>query len=150
MKKQEGFTLIELMVTIAIIAILASIALPAYNSYVLRSKLAEVYANLGNFRVQMEQYYQDNRNYGTSGTLVCGVVPPAGKYFTYTCTPSTDPGTGYQAYIASATGVTTDSTKGFTFTIDQGNNKKTTVTSAVPQGWSGNTGCWITKQGGAC
>ncbi|KXS31909.1 MAG: putative Tfp pilus assembly protein, major pilin PilA [Candidatus Gallionella acididurans] len=154
MKKQKGFTLIELMVTVAVVSILASIALPAYNSYVLRSKLAEAYANLGNFRVQMEQFYQDNRNYGStacgvdsSGNVVVAIpAAPVVKYFTYTCSM----GNGAQSYIATATGVTTDSTKGFAFTIDQSNNKATTVTSAVLPGWIGNTGCWVTKQGGAC
>jgi type IV pilus assembly protein PilE len=150
MKMQTGFTLIELMVTVAIVAILATIALPAYNSYVLRGKLAEAYTNLANMRVQLEQYYQDNRDYGSTAT-VCGVaVPifPAARYFSYTC--NWGAGASPQFFTVTATGVATDITKGFAFTIDQGNNKGTTVTAAVPVGWSGNNTCWVTKQGGTC
>ena len=157
MKKQKGFTLIELMVTVAVVSILATIALPAYNSYVLRAKLAEAYTNLANARVQLEQYYQDNRNYGSTASTCVGMpnIPDA-RYFSYTCNwtvaspPNPTTGGTDQFFTVTATGVTTDNTNGFIFTIDQGNNKATTVTSAVPPGWIGNTGCWVTKQGGAC
>ena len=81
-KQSNGFTLIELMITIAIIAILASIALPSYNSYVARSKIAEATSELSQWRNAAERYYQDNRNY----TDVCDDTGPVGaKYFTYSC-----------------------------------------------------------------
>jgi len=58
MKKQRGFTIIELMIAVAIIAILAAIALPAYNDYIQRGKLTEAFTGLADFRVRMEQFYQ--------------------------------------------------------------------------------------------
>ena len=152
MKMQKGFTLIELMIAVAVVGILATIALPAYGNYVLRGKLAEAYTNLANLRVQLEQFYQDNRNYGstacgtdTSGTAV--VAMPAGVHFSYSCNLT---GGNNQFFTVTATGLPTDSTKGFAFTIDQGNNKATIVTAAVPPGWSGSTTCWVTKPGGTC
>lgn len=163
MKIQKGFTLIELMIAVAVVGILATIALPAYGTYVLRGKLAEAPTNLANLRVQLEQFYQDNRNYGSAASA-CGVdalgnvvvMMPAGVHFSYSCNwtvaspPNATTGGTNQFFTVTATGLPTDSTKGFAFTIDQSNNKATTVTAVVPPGWSGSTTCWVTKPGGTC
>jgi type IV pilus assembly protein PilA len=58
MKKQQGFTLIELMIVVAIIGILAAIALPAYQDYTIRSKLSEVPSLAGSNKLAVEEYYQ--------------------------------------------------------------------------------------------
>ncbi len=159
-KPQHGFTLIELMVTVVIVSILTAIALPAYNNYVLRGKLTEAFTNLANLRVQLEQFYQDNRNYGSSAAA-CGIdgsgntiVPmpstPTVKYFTYSCNWGAGAGAGTSAnqfFTVTATGVATGNTNGFAFTIDQSNNKATTL---APAGWQTSTTCWVTKPGGAC
>ncbi len=63
MNLQKGFTLIELLVVVAIIAILASVAMPLYTDYVIRSKTSEATSTLATMRVQMEQSFQDNRTY---------------------------------------------------------------------------------------
>src|SRR4051812_35807009 len=63
MKKPGGFTLIEILIAVAIVGILAAIALPSYNQYVVRGKLAEAYSSLLSARVQSEQWFQDNRTY---------------------------------------------------------------------------------------
>jgi prepilin-type N-terminal cleavage/methylation domain-containing protein len=74
MRFKQGFTLIELMITVAIIAILAAIAVPNYTDYITRSKFTEAHGMLGDLRVKMEQYYMDNRRYGTTvGGGVCGI-----------------------------------------------------------------------------
>lgn len=54
MKKQSGFTLIELMIVVAIVAILAAIALPAYQQYTLRAKYSEVVAAAGPAKTAFE------------------------------------------------------------------------------------------------
>jgi type IV pilus assembly protein PilE len=145
-RMSSGFTLIELMIVVAIMAILAAIALPIYRDYVTRSKLTEAQNLLTNYRTKMEQYFQDNHVYSTTATsTVCGATLPTApsNYFTYTCeakTPTT--------YVATATGVAAQGTGNFKYTIDNLNNR----TSAVPSGWTlpNPNNCWVLRKGGGC
>ncbi len=69
---QQGFTLIEVMIVVVIVAILSSVAYPAYTDYVRRRQLQEAFTNLANYRIQMEPYYQDNRRYtATTASTTC-------------------------------------------------------------------------------
>jgi type IV pilus assembly protein PilE len=127
--EDKGFTLIELMIAIAIIAILAAIAIPNYSKYIVRSKLSESTSALADVRVRMEQFYQDNRNYGN--TTSCSntslpVDPPASDYFTFTCGTTT----GAQSYTITASsqaGKGLGASAGhYAYTVNQSNQKSTT------------------------
>ena len=142
-KYVRGFSLVELVIAVAIIGILVTVALPAYDGYVRRGKAAEATATLADLRVKMEQYFQDNRTYVGADALVPGpCVPPAGstKYFTYACVlaPTT--------YLITATGVTAQGMDAglFSFSINELN-----VKSSVFDGVTGGT-CWLTSKGGSC
>lgn len=141
MKRQVGgFSLIEIMVVIAILGILLAIAVPQYGEYVRKSSLVEANTNLSDWRVRMEQYYQDNRTYVAGGT--CGVAVPTGTYFTYTCSAVTT-----DTYTLQAAGKSTGKASGFTYTINQQNQR---VTLAYPAGFASvvtPAPCWITSKG---
>jgi type IV pilus assembly protein PilE len=145
----EGFTLIELMIAVAIIGILLSIALPNYSDYIIRSRITEATSALSAKRAQMEMYFDNQRTY--VGSPVCPEEPPedtlTSKVFKFKCDPAADATT----YTLLATGV--GAMAGFGFSIDQGNTK---LTTAVPSGWTIHTTdgvpdkCWITNKAGAC
>ena len=71
-KKQQGFTLIELMIVIAIVGILAAIALPAYQDYTVRAKMSEALANLAEAKTTVAEYYSAN-NYMPADATVAGI-----------------------------------------------------------------------------
>ena len=143
MKTNRGFTLIELMVTIAIVAILAAIALPNYTDYLRRGRVPEATSGLADMRVKLELAFQDNRSY--AGASVCGANLPTSKYFTFACNPAPTATT----YTAVATGI--GPMTGFTFSVNQANARSTTLTSATTWVPSDTTfGCWVTKKGETC
>lgn len=143
----NGFTLVEVMVTIAIIAILAGIALPSYTDYVRRGQLPEAFNYLSDYRVKMEQYYQDNRGYGTLGGTACAnaagapswanFTPASAKHFAFTCALN---GSGdNQGFTLTATG-NTGKAIGHIYTLNSSNVKSTTQFKG--QSVSGKS-CWL-------
>ncbi|WP_282367091.1 type IV pilin protein [Pseudomonas sp. PS02290] len=69
-RSERGFTLIELMITVAIVAILAAIAYPAYTKYVQRGYRAEGIVMLNDAVARMERYYAQNNSYSASLTAL--------------------------------------------------------------------------------
>ena len=134
MKASKGFTLIELMVAVAVIGILSAIAIPAYNDYVTRGKLAEGIAGLSDGRVKMEQYFLDNKTY------IGGPTPSETTNFRFSLDPA--PTANPDTYTIKATGK--GSLSAFSYTIDESNIKA----SNTP--WGNSTSCWVIKKGGGC
>lgn len=140
-RNQAGFTLIELMVVVAIIAILAAVAMPSYTDYVRRGKIAEATSTLSEMRLKAEKWFSDNRTY------VVGVpdwrVVPGTRYFAYDCgTPTAT------AFTCTAVGIANQGTGGMTYTINQDNTK--TSTFAGLSGWNNSATCWVGKKGDSC
>jgi type IV pilus assembly protein PilE len=121
-----GFTLIELMIVVAIVAILASVALPAYTDYMLRGRLADASNELFALRARMEQFFQDNRTYAGGPCATSTTI----KTFTVVCEADDISATAYQI---TATG--SDSTSGFVYTLDQQGR----TTSQVSSAWGGGS-----------
>ncbi len=149
MRSNSGFTLIEVMITVAIVAILAAIAVPSYNEYVQRARITEATSNLSDMRNKMEQYFQDNRTWTPGGGITppctAGTVAPlpTSQNFTFTC-PVPD---GQYLHVSSPPAMPGTSMNGFTFTINQFNQRATTT---VPAGWTARPNCWVLKRDGSC
>jgi prepilin-type N-terminal cleavage/methylation domain-containing protein len=148
-KAHQGFTLIEVMIVVAIIGILAAIALPSYNDYVLRGYLVDATSGLSAAQADMERYFQDNRTYATVGLSTkspCLTAKTVGK-FEIKCT-----GTGAvtaTTFTLQAVGKS-GSVTAFTYTVDEKGVQGTTIASGGPAGWNSGTSCWITKKGQTC
>ncbi|WP_158120001.1 pilin [Vibrio metoecus] len=69
-KQQQGFTLIELMIVVAIIGVLSAIAVPAYKDYVTKSELASGFATIKSVITPAELYFQENGAISASGNTV--------------------------------------------------------------------------------
>lgn len=76
-RKQRGFTLVELMIAVAIIAILAAIAVPNYSQHLLKSRRAAADSFLMNIAQLQEQYLLDNRSYAPSMAVLLPNVAAA-------------------------------------------------------------------------
>lgn len=151
MKMKNGFTLVEIMITITVVAILVGVALPSYLDNLRRGKIAEATSNLADMRVKMLQYFDDNRTYagGVAGvtapcTAGAGSVPlPAGtRYFTFTCALAAT------TFTITATGIAAQGMDGFVYTVNELNAQTSTMSgNAAAAGYVTNATCWVVRKG---
>ena len=133
----RGFTLIELMIAVAVIGILAAVSYPSYAEHVRQSRVSDALTLLAQYQLSMEQASQDNGNYGVETCAV--TVPASTSYFRLSCVLAA----GGQTFAATATGI--NAMAGFTYTIDDAGTKRTTAyvgASGLP------AACWLTRKGG--
>jgi len=141
----RGFTLLELMIVVAVMGILAAIAIPNYFDQVQRSRITEATTFLGDMRSQMEKFYMDNRTYLNGGNCAVNAAmaahnaDPSAKFAFSAFVPCTA-----TTYRLQAVG--SGPMAGFVYTIDQQNTKVTVSTPLRPT--SGV--CWVSKKDGTC
>ncbi len=149
--RQRGFTLIEVMIVVAIVAILAAVALPSYRDYILRGQLVNATNALAGLRSNMERHFGDNRQYTSITVGAVTYASPcaaaslttlntnelAAQNLTMSCTTLTA-----VAYTLSVSG--NGPIAGFTFTLTEANAQATT---AAPSGWATSTTRWCVRKG---
>jgi type IV pilus assembly protein PilE len=142
MRRQRGMTLIELMIVVVIVAVLASIAVPSYRSYVLRTHRVEAKTALLNLAAAQEKHYLQNNTYAANSALT--TAPPGGLglpattengWYTVAIASGAN-AAGYSA-TATATGTQVDDTDCVSFTITA-----LSVKTAKKQGGAASTVCW--------
>lgn len=139
-QRQSGFTLVELMIVVAIVGILSAIAVPSYNSYVMRARLVEAHGVLASTQNKLEQYWTNHRKYEDFDEADAGRMPEPGLNFDYSLEDPT-----VSSYTLVATGK--NAAAGFVYTIDQAGNRATTE---APEGWVTSDQCWVDRKDGSC
>jgi prepilin-type N-terminal cleavage/methylation domain-containing protein len=142
--RSKGFTLLELMIVVAIVAILTTIAYPNYRDYVIRGQLVDATQGLAAVRANMERYFQDNRSYLAVGAFTppCAAANVAYGRFNISCPPID--ATHFTAIAVGAAAPLS----GFTFTVDQSDNQATVVGPPAPASFQSCATAWVTKTGG--
>ncbi len=130
-----GFTLIEVMVVVAVVGILVGIAIPSYRSYVLKSRRADALAALSQSQVMLERCYAQSFSY----SAICAglpVFPVASERGYYRIGMSNQTATTY-TLTATPVGSQVSDTLCAAISVDQANRKVAADSSAVAQ-----TACW--------
>ena len=115
LKNKKGFTLIELMIVVAIIGILAAIAIPNFMNYQCKAKQSEAKSTLGALRTAEEAYYAEYSTYADTTAKMGFTVKGDNALYTITFSGVDDDG-----FTAQASGTVNGSTD--TWTVDEGGN----------------------------
>lgn len=131
--QQRGFTLIELMITVAIVAILAAVAYPSYTKYVQRGYRSEGIAQLSDAAARAERFYAQNNTYVGATPASMGLVTDADINATKAATGKAGTTAADVTNISSTTGkykLSVVSTTATTYSL-----------KVVPQGTQANDSC---------
>lgn len=147
---QRAFTLIEVMIVVAIVAILAAIAIPSYNEYIIRGRLVEMTNAMTTLQGDLQRYFNDNRTFANLPAPVvwpCTAPPSVANRYTLACVNIPAAAPQPERFLITGTGAATGPLNGFTFTLDSRGMQSTT---AAPTGWVGAAlpiARWCTKKG---
>ncbi len=152
MRRLSGFTLVELLIVLAIIGTLAAIVIPSYVEYIQRAKISEAINSLSEMRTRMERHFQDYRCYGPPNDPACALAActatsqaplPATTDggFSFACPELTA-----STFLITASG--SGDLAGLVYSIS---NRNIRATVSVPAGWTNTAGnCWVKTKAGTC
>jgi type IV pilus assembly protein PilA len=153
--KKKGFTLIELMIVVAIIGILAAIAIPNFIKFQARSKQAEPKANMKALFVAQKSYFAEKDSF-SSAVVDIGFVPERGNRYAIAnggvAANWSDRSGSTEAVVATTYGFATDTFKGFTASTTLAITNLSWVASVTGGGTcapTAGTGCVVTGNNGA-
>ncbi|MFY8273113.1 type IV pilin protein [Pseudoalteromonas sp. SSDWG2] len=132
MLKQKGFTLIELMIAVAIVGILASIAYPSYQNFVIKSARSEAMSAVLDAASKQEQYFADNRQY--TATIADLGLSTASESGLYTLSATVN-GQSFTITATPASGVVTKDTECTSFTVNEIGVKGSTGSASTDTCW---------------
>ena len=135
MKKQKGFSLIELMIVVAIVAILASIAYPSYQQYVLKSWRNTAAGCLLDLAQSMERRYTSNMSYVGAALPVASCTTENGIAARYTFSFPADPTAQAFTLRAVPSGAQSSDAQCGTLSINQAGVRSETGTGSVQECW---------------
>jgi len=138
MKAQNGFTLIELMITVAIIGILTAIAYPSYSQYIVKSNRSAAEGFMLTVAGKQEQYMLDARAYATSIAALGIALVPSEVSKNYSVTVTANNAATPPSYTVTATptgGQATRDTKCANLTLDQTGGKGISGTGTLADCW---------------
>jgi type IV pilus assembly protein PilE len=140
--RSHGFTLIEVMIAMAIVAILAAVAVPLYNRYVVEALLPDAFNSLTTLAQNLESFKEDNSTYVGACQAGTNAPLPTSSNWTFSC-----PTLSATGYVVQANGVAGSQVAGFSFTLDSSGNE---VTLSTPSGWTNPGSCWVRSPSGSC
>lgn len=149
-RTNDGFSLAELLVTLAIVALLAGLAIPAYSTYIKSAKLKEPPALLTHTAAQLEKTFLDFRSYarcddGASGDACkCNVTPASTASFAVNCKMRGD---GYLLTASNVTLFGLGDGGSYVYTLDHLGRRATTYFAGKE---IADTPCWVITEGTKC
>jgi type IV pilus assembly protein PilE len=136
MRRQQGFTLIEMVIVVLIIAILAAIAIPSYRKYVTSTHRVDAQRALTELAARQERFLYSNNAYADNLPAIGGTSGMAGSYYTVAIDPANTSSTTFKVVATAIGSQKTDDKQCQTMSLDQAGRQGSTGST------TNDAACW--------